>query len=137
MAVHPSAVPTTAADFTPAPLLRFALRLDAVVSGANGVAYLVAAGPLADLLGIPAGTLRALGVFFVVYAAIVARVAAAPTPGLSRVIIAGNLLWTDASLVALALGTWSPTTAGAVWMGLHAAVVGFFAVLQFAGLRRS
>ena len=46
----------------PGPLtIRFALLLDAVVTGANGVAYLVAAGPIGDLLGLPADLLRAAG----------------------------------------------------------------------------
>ena len=35
-------------------LLRPVLLLDAAVTGLNGVAYLVAAGPLEDLLGLPA-----------------------------------------------------------------------------------
>ena len=35
----------------PRPLLRTALKLDAVVTGANGAAYLGAAAPLSDLLG--------------------------------------------------------------------------------------
>src|SRR5690625_1760606 len=43
--------------------LRFALTLDAVVTGANGAAYLVAAGALDDLLGVPTGLLRGIGAF--------------------------------------------------------------------------
>lgn len=35
-------------------LLRDVMRLDAVVTGANGVAYLALAGPLSDLLGLSA-----------------------------------------------------------------------------------
>ena len=48
---------------------RFALRIDAVVSGANGVAYLALAGPLADLFGVSGSLLRPVGAFFLVWAA--------------------------------------------------------------------
>jgi hypothetical protein len=137
MAVHPSALPAAPAAFAASPLLRFALRLDAVITAVNGVAYLAAAGPLADLLGIPAGALRGLGAFMLVYAATVAVVAAAPRAGLVRAIVAGNLVWVDASIVLLVIDAWTPTTAGSVWIALQAAAVGLFAALQFAGLRRS
>lgn len=52
-------------------LLRLALKLDAAVTGVNGVAYLAAAEPLEDLLGLPPDLLRPLGAFLVLFAAAV------------------------------------------------------------------
>lgn len=53
---------TTAVAQTAAPVahlpdrrLRLALKLDAVVTGLNGVAYLMAAALLDDFVGLPAG----------------------------------------------------------------------------------
>ena len=46
---------TTTTAPTTSSLLRLALRLDAVVTAANGAAYLLAAPLLYDLLGLPAG----------------------------------------------------------------------------------
>jgi hypothetical protein len=45
-------------------------------------------------------------------------------------VIGANALWVAGSLVFLALGESSPTTAGSVWIGLQAAVVAGFAALQ-------
>lgn len=123
---------------TPAPsLLRLALRVDAVVSGLNGAAYLLLAGPLSDLLGLSAGVLRAVGIFLLVYAAAVWLVGDRPASPAVRAVITGNLLWTVGSLAAVATDLGTPTTIGAVWLVLQAVVVAAFAVLQLAGLRRS
>ena len=58
--------------------LRTALKLDAVVTGANGAAYLVAAGPLEDLLGLSPALLRGIGAFLLLFSAAVWTVAARP-----------------------------------------------------------
>ncbi len=73
--------------------VRLALKLDAVVTGANGFAYLAAASLLDGPLGMPASFLRGVGAFLLVFAA-------------------------------------------AVWVVLQAIVVGGFAALQGAALRR-
>ena len=128
-----------ATSFRQTSLLRLALRLDAVVSGAVGAAYLVAPGPLEDLLGVSSGTLVGVGAFMVAYAATVWFVSLAEAPNrlAVRAVIAGNALWTLASLVLAALDWASPTTAGTVWIVLQALTVGGFAALQAAGLRRT
>ncbi len=118
-------------------LLRAALKLDALVSGVNGAAYLAAAGPLEDLLGVPASALRGGGAFLVLYGAavwLVARRRPAPAPG---AVIAANAVWVLASLVVAATAVWSPTTVGTVWTVLQAGSVGAFAVAQAVGLRGS
>jgi hypothetical protein len=129
---------TTVGTRRPLDLLRLALRLDAVVTGANGLAYLAAAPLLAGLLGVPAGTLRGLGAFLVVFAAGVALVAARPRvpAGAVEVVVGANLLWAAGSVAAVATDRFDLTAVGTAWVLLQAAVVAGFAVLQAAGLRR-
>ncbi len=121
------------------PRLRTALKLDAAVTGANGAAYLVAAGPLSDLLGVPATPLRLVGAFLLAFAAAVAQTARPERPRDAAVlaVIAANVLWVVDSLIVLAAGAWEPTTAGSVWIGMQAVTVAAFAALQIAGRRRS
>jgi hypothetical protein len=122
----------------PRQLLRVALKLDAVVTGANGVAYLAAAGPLSDLLGLSEALLRGTGAFLIAFAALVwltgTRRAIPRAPVLA--IIAGNAAWAAGSVVAAIAGLGDPSTAGTVWMVLQAVVVAGFAELQLTGLRR-
>ena len=115
-------------------LLQDALRLDAAVTGANGLAYLVAAGPLEDLLGLDAALLRGAGAVLVAFAAFV--VLAGTRRGAVKAVVAVNAVWALDSLVAAAAGWGSPTTAGTVWIVLQALTVGGFAGLQALGLRR-
>jgi hypothetical protein len=120
------------------PLLRLALKLDAVVTGANGAAYLVAAGPLADLLGLSPVLLRGTGAFLVAFAAAVWLTATRPRipRAPAYAIVAANTTWAAGSIVAAIAGWGTPETAGTVWMVLQAIVVAGFAELQLAGLRR-
>ncbi len=130
---------TVVAARPPRALLRPALLLDAGVTGANGLAYLVAAGPLAELLGPPEAALRGIGAFLVVFAALVALAGrpAAPARRAVVAVVVVNAAWVAGSLVAAAAGWGSPTTAGTVWTLLQAGVVAGFAELQVAGLRRA
>jgi hypothetical protein len=118
-------------------LLRMALRLDAVVTGANGAAYLAAAPPLTDLLGVPSGVLRGLGAFLLAYAAGVALVAARPviSAGATEAVIGANLLWAAAGVAAVVTGRFDLTAVGSTWVLLQAAVVAGFAALQLTALR--
>ncbi len=117
-------------------LLGVSLRLDAVVTGANAAAYLVAAGPLADLFGVPAGALRAIGAGLAAFTVFVWLTARRPRRGAVLAVIAINATWVLDSVLAAALGAWSPETAGTVWILLQAGTVAGFAALQAAGLRR-
>ncbi|MEA2132641.1 MAG: hypothetical protein QOC68_550 [Solirubrobacteraceae bacterium] len=112
--------------------LRTALKLDAIVTGANGAAYLVAAEPLEDLLGPSPVLLRGIGAFLLLFSAAVWTVAARPrvSPSAALVVIALNVLWAADSIAFLATGLSDPTTAGAVWIVLQALVVAGFAALQ-------
>ncbi|MFI2506838.1 hypothetical protein [Streptomyces sp. NPDC018972] len=120
----------------PQRMLRRFLALDAVVTGANAVAYLTLSGPLGRFLGAGSGLLLGLGAFLAVYAAGVGLLAARPhppAPGV-RVVVEANLAWTAVSLAALALWL-TPTTAGAVWTVLQAFTVAGFALLQHRALK--
>ena len=114
------------------PILRPALLLDAAVTGVNGVAYLAAAGPLEDLLGLPAAWLRTAGIVLVAFAAFVALVSRRPSAAAVAAIVAVNALWVAGSLVFAVAGWGSPETAGTVWIVLQALVVAGFAELQVA-----
>lgn len=132
-------MPTTTATAAapPRPLLRLALTADAVVTGVNGAAYVVLAGPLGDLFGVEAALLRGIGAFLLAYAAVVALVAARPARAAVLAVVAGNAVWALDSLVAAAAGWGDPAAAGTVWMVLQALVVAGFAVAQYAGLRQA
>jgi hypothetical protein len=136
--MNATASPTAARPATRAVPLGLALRLDTVVTGANGLAYLVAAGPLSDLFGLDATFLRGIGLFLLAFTVVVWRVSArtAPAPGAVRAVVAVNVAWVLGSLALAALGLGSPSTAGTVWTVLQAAVVGVFAELQILALRR-
>jgi hypothetical protein len=130
-----TALPTTG---RPA-LLRFALRLDAAITAANGAAYLALCWLLDGWLGVPAGFLAAVGVFLLGFAAFVGRLATRPSPHRVAVtaVIAANVLWALDSALLLAADWFSPTVAGQVVIALQAAGVAGLAALQYAGLRRA
>jgi hypothetical protein len=113
-------------------LLRLVLKLDAAVTGANGVAYLAAAEPLEDRLGVSAGLLRPIGAFLVLFAGAVWFVATRRVVPRTAVlaIATANAVWALGSLVFAAAGASSPSTVGTVWVLLQALVVGSFAALQ-------
>jgi hypothetical protein len=112
--------------------LRTALKLDAVVTGANGAAYLVAAGPLEDLLGLSPALLRASGAFLLLFSAAVLFVGSQPqiSSSAALAVIAVNVLWVVDSIAFLAGGLSDPTTLGGIWIVMQALVVAGFAGLQ-------
>jgi len=134
--IHPTstAVRTTASRRR----LRQVLALDAVVTGVNGLAYVLLASPLESLLGVPTDVLRPIGAFLIAFGGGVAVVAARPDP--SRVatltIIGSNATWAAASLLTLALESLSRTLVGGIWIVAQALVVTGFAVAQRWTLRQ-
>ena len=130
-----AATPTTTHDS----LLRLGLKLDAVVTGLNGAAYLAGATLLDGVLGLPAGLLRGIGVFLLGYAVAVWAIGTRPVIGVrsTRSVIELNLLWAVGSLAAAGLTWGTPTTVGTAWIVLQALVVGGFGALQWHALRRS
>jgi len=120
-------------------LLRFALTLDGVATGANGVIYLAGASLLDGWLGLPAEMLMAVGAFLIAYAALVLRLATRPAmPRVAVVaVIAANVLWAVDSLIALALDWFTPTTVGQVLIAVQAVLVAGLAALQYVGLKQA
>ncbi|MBD0716196.1 hypothetical protein [Streptomyces sp. CBMA370] len=120
----------------PQSAVRRFLALDALVTGANGLAYATASGPLGRLLGVDSGLLLELGLFLTVFAAGVAWLASRPQPPATAVklVVEANTLWAALSVVAL-LAWLEPTTAGLLWTPAQAVVVAAFAALQWAALR--
>jgi hypothetical protein len=132
---------TTAAGtrIAPSRLLRAALRLDAGVSAAAGVAYIAAVGPLSDWLGLPNELLLITGAFLVAWGAALARLAtrASVAPAAIRAVIALNAAWVADSFLLLAVDGFSPSLAGQVMVAYQAVAVIGFAALQYLGLKRS
>ncbi|MPY55216.1 hypothetical protein [Streptomyces acidicola] len=118
--------------------LRRFLALDAAVTGVNGLAYLVASGPIGRLLGVGSGLLLGLGAFLVLYGAGVGYLAGRSRPAvpLVQAVIEANVLWAILSVVALTVWLDEPSTAGWIWVPMQAGTVGGFAVLQYMALRR-
>ncbi|MEU1935818.1 hypothetical protein ACH49O_09620 [Streptomyces coeruleorubidus] len=127
---------TLARTSAPQSALRRFLALDAVVTGANALAYLAFSGPLGRFLEVDSTLLLALGAFLTAYAAGVGLLASRRQPPALgvRAVVEANLAWTAVSLVALALWL-TPSTAGAVWTVLQSLTVAGFAALQYMALR--
>ncbi|MFI8194363.1 hypothetical protein ACIF8T_37515 [Streptomyces sp. NPDC085946] len=127
---------TLARTSEPQSALRRFLALDAVVTGANALAYLTLSGPLGRLFAVDGTLLLGLGAFLTAYAAGVGLLAARPDPAAPavRVVVEANLAWAVLSCAALALWL-TPSTAGAVWTVLQALTVAGFAALQHMALR--
>ncbi|MFC8615765.1 hypothetical protein ACFT9M_05000 [Micromonospora purpureochromogenes] len=121
-----------------AKLLRFALKQDAIGSGANGVVYLAAAAIFGEMFGLPAAFLYPIGTFLVAFAAALLFLASKPT--VSRpavgVVIAVNIAWVVASVELLIAGWFPLTGLGTALVIAQAVVVAGFTALQLAGLRR-
>lgn len=118
-------------------LLRFAMRLDAVLVGLTGIPFVAAGSWLASLTGIPAAMIYGLGVFFGVYGVGVYWLAGRPNPrpgGIAT--IAANAAFTVFFAAEAILGVWPLTGWGvAILLGgaLYTAVIG---AVQYLGLRR-
>ncbi|MFF8316921.1 hypothetical protein ACF06V_07115 [Streptomyces bobili] len=135
-ATQPATLTALARTAEPHSALRRFLALDAVVTGANGVAYLAASGPLGRLLGVDSTLLLELGLVLTVYAAAVGLLASRARPAVLPVkaVVEINLAWSVLSVLALVLWL-SPTATGAVWTVLQAGTVAGFAALQHLALK--
>ena len=120
-------------------LLRKSLLANAVFTTVCGLGLILASSPLAALIGAVGATeLIIFGVILLFYAVDLARTAFGKELPRSRVyyFIVMDVLWVLGSAVLL-WGFAVPFTAAGRWIILLIAdVVGFFAVLQYVGLRR-
>ncbi|MES9507316.1 hypothetical protein ABWJ92_13025 [Streptomyces sp. NPDC000609] len=119
-------------------LLRAALVADVVLTGANGIGYLVLATVLDSFLGVPRSVQYPVGVFLTVYALWVLTVARQENIGRGAVavIIALNTAWAVASVVAVVVDALTATGVGNGWIVFQGLVVAAMGALQYAGLRR-
>ncbi|MFE9694859.1 hypothetical protein [Micromonospora sp. NPDC005806] len=134
-----AAVASTVHPAADAKLLRFALKQDAMGSGANGVVYVVVAAIFGEMFGLPAAFLYPIGVFLVAWAAALFFLAARPTVSRAAVgvVMAVNIAWVVASVELLIAGWFPLTGLGTALVIAQAVVVAGFTGLQFAGLRKT
>lgn len=123
----------------PSSLLRFGLRLDALISGLSGIFLLALPAVLATRFALPQSLIIAVGLICLPYALWLRHLAAQReiTSATVVFIFVGNALWADAALLlALGVGA-SPTPLGVGYLATHVVATGSFALLQFIGWRRS
>lgn len=121
------------------PLLRLALRLDALISLAVGAATCALATPMAAELGLGAGWMLALGLFMLAYGVVIGALGGRPRlpRWLGLTLAIGNALWALDCLLLYASGWLSPSGTGIALIAAHAVGAALLALLQGAGLRRS
>ena len=120
-------------------LLRRALLADTVFSGVGALAMTLDANLFAPLLQLPEALLRETGLFLIAYTALVGWLGTRPAvpKALVILVIAGNALWTLASIALLFSGAVNPNLFGQIVVVAQAIATGIFAELQFIGLRRA
>ncbi|MEU9379078.1 hypothetical protein AB0D94_35725 [Streptomyces sp. NPDC048255] len=118
--------------------LRLVLRIDSVSTAVMAAVLIAAYGPLGSATGMPVAFSIGFGLFQLGGAASLALVAGYPVipAGLVKAVIGVNLGSAVACLV-VAAGDFVPLTGfGIVFMLIGALVVGVYAALEWAGLRR-
>ena len=124
---------TTAKDS----FLRFAMRLDAVITGVMGIAGAALAPRIAELSGTTPAFEYAMCAFFVAYGVAVfglSRMTHVRIPGIAVVI--GNLVFTVATVIMVLAGVFPLTTTGVVATLGSGVFTLVMADLQYLGLRR-
>lgn len=118
-------------------LLRFALRLDATLTGFLGLGLAVMADPMARLTGLTAAQLYIVGAAFVFYGLGVYSLASLPDIRRVGVTLAVFNTVGTAGFIAIATAGVLPLTGAGVAVALAcAAYTAVFAVLQYLGVRR-
>ena len=123
----------------PSTLLRRALMLDAIASGATGILAAAGARIVASLCNLPEPLVVYSGLSLLPFAAIVGLMARRDTVPVAIVwaIIAYNALWSIDSVVLLASGWIAPNVFGYAFVVGQALVVAVLAECQYMGLTRS
>ena len=120
------------------PYLRRVLVLDCAAGFGAGLAMLAGGPFVAPYLGLPAGLLFWAGLALLACAAFIATFAFRPVVPRMLLFDIGliNAVWAAGSIAILLLGLVSPNVFGMAFVVAQALLVGGFAVLQFAALRR-
>jgi hypothetical protein len=119
--------------------LRNVLRADAVAGALSSLLHLLAAGMLAELLGLPHGVLVMSGAALLVYVAMATYLAVCdpiPRGGVSM-LIAANWAWVGACAVEFMMNASALTPLGQGYLVVHALAVAVLAELEWFGLRRA
>jgi hypothetical protein len=128
---------TVPATTTRDAFLRFALRLDAVISGVMGVVGVAIAPQLSSLSGTTTAFEYTLSAFFIVYGVTVVALSRRPSVRQTgRAVVIGNLVYTVATVIAVLAGVWPLTTTGIVLTLGSGVFTLVMADLQYLGLRR-
>lgn len=118
-------------------LLRFAMRLDAVLSGLVGLAGIPLAGWLAEISGTTEAFEYSISAFFIVFSLAVLGLAALPSVRLSGIAVAvGNVVYAVAAVVLVVSGVFALTTTGVVLILATGVYTLIMAELQYQGWRR-
>ncbi len=118
-------------------LLRFAVRLDATLTGLLGLGVAAAADPMARLTGLTPLQLYVVGAAFVLYGLAVYAAAALPDLRLIGLgLVAFNTVGTAGFIAIAEAGAFPLTSAGVVVTLACAVYTAVFAVLQYLGVRR-
>lgn len=120
-------------------MLTTVLRADGVFALLSGAVTILAAGPIADLIGLGATLpLIILGVVLLLYGGDLLYFAGRKPINrrIAQAAIILNLLWVVGSYLGLLMGWFPVNTAGKWAIALVAEVVLLFAILEFIALRR-
>jgi hypothetical protein len=128
---------TVPATTTRDSFLRFALRLDAVISGLMGVVGVALAPWIAELSGTTPAFEYTLSALFIVYGVAVVALSRRPSVRQTGVACAiGNLVYTAAAVIMVLADVFPLTTTGIVATLGSGVFTLVMADLQYLGLRR-
>jgi hypothetical protein len=128
---------TVPATTTRDSFLRFALRLDAVISGLMGVVGVVLAPRIAELSGTTPAFEYTLSALFIAYGVAVVALSRRPSVRQTGIaVVVGNLVYTAASVIMVLAGVFPLTTTGVVATLGSGVFTLVMADLQYLGLRR-
>jgi len=126
--------PTTAAKDS---FLRFAIRLDAVLSGLMGIVGIPLAPRMAELSGTTTAFEYSIGAFFIAYGVAVYGLSLKQrVRRLGMILVVGNLVYTALAVVFVLAGVMPLTTTGIVLTLGSGVFTLVMAELQYQGLRR-
>jgi hypothetical protein len=118
-------------------LLRFAMRLDATLTGLTGLSIAVVADPLSSMTGLSSLAEYGVGAFFVFYGLAVFSLAAVPDlRRAGNAVIIANVVFTLAAVAVVTADVLPLTETGISLMlasGCYTAAIGY---LQYLGVRR-
>jgi hypothetical protein len=118
-------------------LLRFAMRVDATLTGLVGLFIAAAADPISSMTGLSSIAEYGIGAFFVAYGLVVFALAA--TQNLRRAgigVVIANIVFTVAAVAVIAADALPLTSAGiaaTLASGVFTALIGY---VQYLGVRR-